>query len=40
MKNKNIIDNIILQINKGDKKSPFLFLGKNFEILNSEIKNL
>lgn len=40
MKNKNIIDNIIWQVNKGDKKSPFLFLGKNSEILNSEIKNL
>lgn len=40
MKNKNIIDNIEKQINKGDKKAPFLFLGKNLEILNSDIKNL
>ncbi|MFK7779923.1 MAG: hypothetical protein QM490_02145 [Candidatus Gracilibacteria bacterium] len=40
MINKNIINNIIGQINKGDKKSPFLFLGKNSEILNSNVKNL
>ncbi len=40
MINKNITENITRQINKGDKKSPFLFLGKNSEILNSEIKNL
>jgi len=40
MINKNITENIIEQINKGDKKSPFLFLGNNSEILNSEIKNL
>ena len=40
MINKNIIENIIWQINKGDKKSPFLFLGKNPDLLNSDIKNL
>jgi len=40
MINKNITENIIAQINKGNKKSPFLFLGKNSEILNSEIRNL
>ncbi len=39
MKN-NIIDNIIWKINKGDKKPPFLFLSKNSEIWNSEVKNL
>jgi len=40
MINKNIIENIIWQINKGDKKSPFLFLGKNPDLLNSDVKNL
>lgn len=40
MINKNISENIIKQINKGDKKSPFLFLWKNHDILNSDIKNL
>jgi len=40
MINKNIIDKIIYQINKGDKKAPFLFLGKNPDLLNSDIKNL
>ena len=40
MKNKDIISEITKQIDKGDKKSPFLFLGKNPEILNSEIKNI
>ena len=40
MINKSIIENIIWQINKGDKKSPFLFLGKNADLLNSDIKNL
>lgn len=40
MKNKNISENIIGQINKGGKKSPFLFLGKNSEISNSIVKNL
>ncbi len=37
---KDVYDNIIRQINKGDKKSPFLFLGKNNELLNSDVKNL
>ena len=40
MINKNILENIIWQVNKGDKKSPFLFLSKNSDILNSDIKNL
>jgi hypothetical protein len=40
MINKNITENIITQINKGDKKSPFLFLGKNPDLLNSDVKNL
>lgn len=40
MINKNIKDNIISQINKGEKISPFLFLGNNSEILNSQVKNL
>jgi len=40
MINKSIIENIIWQINKGDKKSPFLFLGKNPDLLNSDVKNL
>jgi hypothetical protein len=40
MINKNIIDKIIYQINKGDKKAPFLFLGKNPDLLNSNVKNL
>ena len=40
MINKNIIENIIWQIKKGDKKSPFLFLGKNADLLNSDVKNL
>lgn len=40
MINKNITENIIKQINKGEKKSPFLFLGKNPDLLNSDIKNL
>ena len=40
MINKDIYENIINQINKGEKKSPFLFLGKNDELLNSDIKNL
>lgn len=40
MKNKNLISNIEFQINKGDKKAPFLFLGKNLEILNSDINTL
>lgn len=40
MINKNIIENIIWQINKGDRKSPFLFLGKNPDLLNSDVKNL
>ena len=40
MINKNILENIIWQINKGDKKAPFLFLAKNPEILNSQVKNL
>jgi hypothetical protein len=40
MINKEIYKNIINQINKGEKKSPFLFLGKNSELLNSDIKNL
>jgi len=40
MINKNITKNIIKQINKGDKKSPFLFLWKNPELLNSDVINL
>jgi len=40
MINKNILENIIWQVNKGDKKSPFLFLGKNTDLLNSDVKNL
>ena len=40
MINKNIIENITEQINKGDKKSPFLFLWKNSELLNSDVINL
>jgi len=40
MINKNILENIIWQVNKGDKKSPFLFLGKNPDLLNSDVKNL
>lgn len=40
MINKNIIENIVEQIKKGDKKAPFLFLWKNSEILNSDIFNL
>lgn len=40
MINKNITENIIKQINKGDKKSPFLFLWKNPELLNSDVVNL
>lgn len=40
MINKNIKENIINQINKGDKKSPFLFLSNNSELLNSDIRNL
>ena len=39
MKN-NIINNIKDQINKGDKKAPFLFLGKNNDLLNSQVKDL
>lgn len=40
MKNRIIKENIISQINKGEKISPFLFLGKNPELLNSQVKNL
>ncbi len=40
MINKNIIENIVWQINKGGKKSPFLFLGKNSDLVNSDVKNL
>ena len=40
MINKSIKDNIIAQINKGDKKAPFLFLGKNNDLLNSQVKDL
>jgi len=36
----NIFEDIIKQINKGEKKSPFLFLGKNTDILNSDVRNL
>ncbi len=40
MINKDIKQNIINQINKGEKISPFLFLAKNPELLNSQVKNL
>lgn len=40
MINKDIYDDILKQINKGEKKSPFLFLGKNTELLNSDVRNL
>ncbi len=40
MINNKIIENIKNQIDKGDKKAPFLFLGKNNDLLNSDIKNL
>lgn len=40
MINKEIKQDIINQINKGEKISPFLFLGKNSELLNSQVKNL
>lgn len=40
MINKNIKNSIVEKLNKGDKKSPFLFIGKNSEILNSEVKAL
>lgn len=38
--NKNLIENIKEQIKKGEQISPFLFLGKNKELLNSNIKNI
>jgi hypothetical protein len=40
MINNQIIENIKKQINKGEKKAPFLFLAKNNDLLNSEIKTL
>jgi hypothetical protein len=40
MINKNILDKIISQVDKGEKKSPFLFLAKNSDLLNSQVKNL
>lgn len=40
MKNNNIIKNIYNQLSKGETISPFLFLGKNSEILNSQVINL
>ncbi len=40
MINNKIKENILKQINKGGQKSPFLFLGKNTELLNSDVKNM
>lgn len=40
MINNSIKEIIIKKINKGGQKSPFLFLAKNSEILNSDVKNL
>ncbi len=40
MINKEIIKNIISQIDKGEKKAPFLFLGKNTEILNEQVNEI
>ncbi len=36
----NIIDTIKDKINKGEEISPFLFIGKNLEILNSQITEI
>lgn len=36
----NIIETIKIKINKGESISPFLFIGKNLEILNSQINKL
>jgi hypothetical protein len=35
MINNDILENILKKIDKGEKISPFLFLGKNIELLNS-----
>ena len=35
-----IFEKIIEKIEKGDEISPFLFISKNLEILNEEIKSL
>lgn len=40
MINNNLKQDIIKQINKGERISPFLFLGKNSELLNSQVRNL
>jgi len=34
---KDNLDNIVTQIEKGEEISPFLFLGTNFELLNSHV---
>jgi hypothetical protein len=35
-----IIDKIITKIENGEEISPFLFIGQNLEILNSEIEKI
>lgn len=40
MINNEIIKNIQSQIDKGERKSPFLFLGKNLDILHADIQQL
>jgi hypothetical protein len=36
----NIFLNVTDKINKGEEISPFLFIGKNLETLNSQIEDL
>jgi len=36
----NIKENIIKQIEKGEEKAPFLFLGKNKDLTNSKVADL
>lgn len=40
MYNKEILDNLILKIEKGEEVSPFLFLGANKELVWTEVKNI
>lgn len=40
MINKDIFEHILYKIDKEEKNSPFLFLGKNIELLNLDIRSL
>ncbi|MDR3150388.1 MAG: hypothetical protein LBU14_01910 [Candidatus Peribacteria bacterium] len=36
----NIISNIVNKVNIGEEISPFLFIGKNLEIINSKVEDM